>query len=314
MLTARVQPAHTTAFISNKGGVGKTHIAVNLAIQLVKEGRRVLLVDTDLSSANADLRLGVRPAKTLMDFFEKRSDIFECLVPSGYGVHFLAGRSGDFGMANLKHQQKIRLLRAFDRLVQRGGYTDIFFDLGAGIGNRVLDFALVADECVIVATPTDIISAYAALKACWVRHTGLSDMLYFKDRTKAFTSDPSKTGINGTGGLRMNFIVNQADNLAEAKKVYLKILDVARTFFYTENGRTNMPIRYLGGIPYVQGLLRQAERAKIPATAMFPYHPFSQAIREITNVMIEKREVAPNRLNIPFTQRVRGVVRTWVGT
>jgi flagellar biosynthesis protein FlhG len=300
--------ARTIAFISNKGGVGKTHIAINLAIQYAKEGRRVLLVDTDLGSANADLRLGIRPLVTLNDFFERRSDIFQCLVPTEYGFHFLAGKSGEFKLANLAHQQKIRLLRAFDRLVHEGGYTDIFFDLGAGIGSRVLDFALVCDECVIVATPQDIVAAYAALKACWTRYTSLSEMHYFKRKTvgKIIRS------ADDNRRLRINFLVNQVENLQEAKRVYLRILDVARTFFYTDEGQSLLPLRYIGGVPYVHGLLRTAERSKVPALVMYPHHPFAKSVHDISLVMLDKQAVAPNRMDVPFGDRVRGMVQAWV--
>lgn len=304
-------PARTVAFISNKGGVGKTHIAISLALQFAREGRRVLLIDTDLGSANTDIRLGIRPSSTLNDFYEKRVDIFDCLIPTKYGFHFLAGKSGEFKLANLGHQQKIRLLKGFDRLVRDGGYTDILFDLGAGIGSRVLDFALVSDEMVIVATPQDIVAAYAALKACWIRYTRLSDMHYFKNKQIFLSGDGM--GIPGEQRLRINFVVNMVDNLEEGKRVYLRILDVARMFFYTKDGKSQLPLRYLGGIPYVQGLLRQAERGMVPVTVMFPHHPFTRAIREISSLYLKTKAIAPNRLHVPFSDRVLGVVKAWVG-
>ena len=302
-------PARTFAFISNKGGVGKTHLAINIALQFAREGRRILLIDTDLGSANADLRLGVRTAATLSDFFERRADIFDCIVPTTYGIHFIAGKSGEFKLANLAHQQKIRLMRAFDRLVRDGGYTDIFFDLGAGIGSRVLDFALVADELVIVATPQDIVAAYAALKACWIRYNSLGEMHYFRNK-KTFIA--GELGGDSGRRLRINFIINQVENLDEGKRVYLRILDVARTFFYTPEGRAKLPLKYIGGIPYVHGLLRQAERSKVPATVLFPYHPFTQAVHDVANVFLDLSAKAPDKIQVPFTDRVKDVVRAWV--
>jgi MinD-like ATPase involved in chromosome partitioning or flagellar assembly len=308
-------PARTVAFISNKGGVGKTHISVNLAIQCAREGRRVLLADTDLGSANADTRLGVRPSKTLLDFYERRADIFQCLTPTNYGVHFLAGRSGEFALANLAHSQKVRLMKAFDRLVEQGGYDEVFFDLGAGIGSRVLDFALVADECVIVATPTDIVAAYSALKATWIRFNELREMRFFKERLKA--NEPFFLATTGDGrapGPRVNFIVNQVDNLREGKQVFLRILDVSRSWFYQEDGRWGFSVRYLGGIPYVYGLLREAERARVPAIIRFPHDAFSHAIREISGVLLARQALAPDRLRISFGDRVRGVLNRWATT
>jgi MinD-like ATPase involved in chromosome partitioning or flagellar assembly len=298
--------------MSNKGGVGKTHLAVNIAIHCAREGNRVLLVDADLGSANADIRLGARPRATLLDFYERRAEIFDCLSPTSYGIHFLAGCNGDFALANLGHQEKIRLLRGFDRLVKRGGYTHIFFDLGAGIGTRVLDFALVTDECVIVATPADIVSAYAALKACWVRYGNLCQMHYFKDHTRAKEIFTDATTIHQPSGLRIGFLLNQVNSLEEGKRVYFRILDVARTFFQAPEEMPPLRIRYIGGIPYVHGLLRESERNKLPAIVMYPYHPFSHAIREVSEVLLEKHTLAPNHLAIPFTDRVRDVIRTLV--
>lgn len=298
--------------MSNKGGVGKTHLAVNLAIHCARLGNRVLLVDADLGSANADIRLGARPKATILDFYERRVDIFDCLSPTEYGIHFLAGCTGDYSIANLGHQEKIRLLRGFDKLVKRGGYTHIFFDLGAGIGTRVLDFALVADECIIVATPADIVSAYAALKACWIRYGNLCQMHYFKDRTsgKKDYFDPSTSNQNGE--LKVGFLLNQVTNLEEGKRVYFRILDVARTFFQTPESLPSMRVRYIGGVPYVHGLLREAERQKIPASIMFPYHTFTHALKEVSDVLLEIQPIAPNRLNVPFSDKVRDVIRTLV--
>ncbi len=54
---------HVVAVASGKGGVGKTTVAVNLAIALAKKGNRVGLMDADIYGPNVPLMLGV-PVET----------------------------------------------------------------------------------------------------------------------------------------------------------------------------------------------------------------------------------------------------------
>ncbi|MDQ3440042.1 MAG: P-loop NTPase, partial [Planctomycetota bacterium] len=51
----RRQRATVVAITSGKGGVGKSNVAVNLAITLAGAGKRVTLMDADLGLANADV-------------------------------------------------------------------------------------------------------------------------------------------------------------------------------------------------------------------------------------------------------------------
>lgn len=55
------------AVASGKGGVGKTSIAVNLAIQLASEGNSVIMLDADLGMANIEIMFGVRPKHALSE-------------------------------------------------------------------------------------------------------------------------------------------------------------------------------------------------------------------------------------------------------
>lgn len=59
---------NTIAVMNQKGGTGKTTSAINLAGELVRRGRRVLLVDMDTQgNATSNLQLTEVPAATLAD-------------------------------------------------------------------------------------------------------------------------------------------------------------------------------------------------------------------------------------------------------
>jgi hypothetical protein len=62
----------TISVISNKGGVGKTHLSINMAYCLAKKGARVLLIDADLGNADVSNKLGIFPKCHLMNFLQNK--------------------------------------------------------------------------------------------------------------------------------------------------------------------------------------------------------------------------------------------------
>ena len=71
----------TIAFMNQKGGVGKTTSAVNVAAGLSKLGRRVLLIDMD-PQAHATLSLGLSPEleKTTFELLDGTTTAAEAIV------------------------------------------------------------------------------------------------------------------------------------------------------------------------------------------------------------------------------------------
>ena len=60
------KPIRIYTIFSGKGGVGKTNIAVNLAIALQRRGKRVLIIDADLGMANVDVLWHISQAYHMM--------------------------------------------------------------------------------------------------------------------------------------------------------------------------------------------------------------------------------------------------------
>ena len=57
--------AQAIAVTSGKGGVGKSNLALNLAVCLAQLGRKVCLLDADLGLANVDVLCNLTPRLTL---------------------------------------------------------------------------------------------------------------------------------------------------------------------------------------------------------------------------------------------------------
>jgi len=153
-----------------KGGIGKSLLAASLGWHLSRLGKRVVLVDADLGGANLHTCLGVPgPSRTLGDFIHRRVEkIEDVVVDTPFPRLFLiSGASDVLGAANIKYQQKVRVLnrvRALDVDV-------VLLDLGAGTSHNIIDFFLVADVSLlaVVPEPTSIENGYRFIKSALYR-------------------------------------------------------------------------------------------------------------------------------------------------
>jgi flagellar biosynthesis protein FlhG len=82
------------AVSSGKGGVGKTNIAINLALAYAQAGKKVIVMDADLGLANVNVVLGVIPRYNLYHLIRKQKTLSEILVDTSYGIKIIAGASG----------------------------------------------------------------------------------------------------------------------------------------------------------------------------------------------------------------------------
>lgn len=246
--------ARVIAVTSGKGGVGKSNVAINLAISLAMLDKKVVVVDADFGLANIEVLLGLIPAYSLEDVIFAHKTIEEILTVGPEGVKFISGGSGLQKMANLSPKDLARIWISFAQLDKEADV--ILVDTGAGISQTVMQFILAAEEAIIVVTPepTSITDAYAVIKAI-SEHKESMDM---------------------------QIIVNRVENIKEGLDVFEKLSNVSKQFLGTS-------LTYLGSI-LVDKYLVQAVKAQEPVVLKFPKSNFSRSIEEISHILLDKQK------------------------
>ena len=89
---------------SGKGGVGKSNLSVNLAVELSKLGKKVLIFDADFGLANIEVMFGAIPQFNLSDLIFHGKNIREIITPGPLDIGFISGGSGIIGLNNLKRE------------------------------------------------------------------------------------------------------------------------------------------------------------------------------------------------------------------
>jgi flagellar biosynthesis protein FlhG len=232
---------------SGKGGVGKTSISVNLALQLARQGQRVCLFDADLGLANVNILLGLQPRHTLADVIEGRVALREIVIQGQDGIDIIPGSSGIERMADLEADQMQDLVSSFASL---DDYDWVLLDTSSGINRNVLCFSLSAPELLVVVNtePTSLTDAYALLK-----------ILFHNDYA---------------GAVRV--VVNQAKSLAAGELTYDKFRKAVRLYLERD-------IPLLGVVPQDAGMPESVTAQQ----ALVARDPNSRAARRLQQMATE---------------------------
>lgn len=251
--------ARVITVTSGKGGVGKSNISINLAIQFRKMGLKVIILDADFGLANIEIMFGTVPKHNLCDLIYKGKNIQDIITWGPMEVGFISGGSGIAGMSNLTREQLVCIIQ---NLAQLDALADVIIvDTGAGISDTVLEFLYASGEILLVTTPepTSITDSYSLLKA-------------LKTSSRF---NPETTSIK----MIANRIVREPDG----EILYNKLNAVVERYL-------KLPISYLGCIP-LDDKLSRAVMQQVPVSIQDSAAKSSLAFEKLANKLMKREEV-----------------------
>jgi len=256
------KPTRVITVTSGKGGVGKSSIALNMAIAMNRRGRRVLLFDTDFGFSNIDVMLGVRTRHNLMDVVKGNLDIREVIERGYEGVQFISGGSGVYELTQLDGSHLMRIVNTLKDLEDVA--DTIIFDTGAGVSDNMLRLICASHETLLVTTPepTAVVDAYALIKIIGERRKSA----------------------------RLNLIVNKAGNPSEAAAVMDGLVRIAEK-------NVGVIVNKLGFVTRDPSMQR-AIHMQVPILVSYPRCTASVNIGNLAASLIETPEIEHERYGI----------------
>lgn len=137
------------SIVSGKGGVGKTTVAANLGIALQQLGKKVCVVDANVTTSNLGLHLGiVHYPVTLHEVLKNRFPILDSLYIHESGLRVLPGSLSLEVSKNINLGGIRRNLEILDRK-----FDFVLIDSAPGIEKEAIASIEVADEIIVVTNP-----------------------------------------------------------------------------------------------------------------------------------------------------------------
>lgn len=263
---------HTVSITSGKGGVGKTTLVCNLAVELARRGQKVLILDGDLGMANVDLMFGKRGRLTLEHVLRGQVELREAVMEVADNIDLIAGGHGIYGMATLSSFDRQRLMDQVNQLNNQ--YDYLLIDTAPGIDENVLYLNSAAREIVVTATPdpASIKDSYALIKVLNQRYRET----------------------------RFSILPNMVATEAEARRVFERLSDVANHFLCVS-------LDYRGFIPMDLNL-RQCTKNQSLISSLHPHSQASIAIRDFAGTLSAGKGLNQSKGGLQFFwQQVSGV-------
>ncbi len=264
---AKMNKARILTVTSGKGGVGKSSVTINLAIQLSRLGKRVVILDTDFGLANIEIMLGLRPTYNFGDLMFHGKTLSDIVTLGPENVGFVSGGSGIHELANLSKDSILNIVR---KLYELDEIADIvLIDTGAGISDSVMEFVASSLEVILVVTPepTSITDAYALLKTL--------------NRNSVFNKEKASIRVIG----------NKVRNNKEegGRELFDKLSAVVDKFL-------NIELELLGTVPY-DDCCQKAIMKQRPFALEYPNSASSRALQDISLLLVDAN------MDVPMSQK-----------
>ena len=242
---------------SGKGGVGKTSVSINLAIQFRLQGKSVIIFDADFGLANIEVMIGAIPKYNLSDLIYRGKDLNDIIMKGPMDIGFISGGSGISGFGDLTKEQLTYLVYKIKELESMADI--IIIDTGAGISSAVMDFVVVSNEVILVTTPepTSITDSYSLLKAL----------------NKRDDFDKSQNHIK--------IVANRVRSYEEGANLYNKLNVVVNKFL-------NFNIEFLGIIENDDNMSKAVIQQK-PISMAYPNSKGAKSFKKISDTLLEKK-------------------------
>lgn len=243
---------------SGKGGVGKTSVSINLAIQFRLKGKSVIIFDADFGLANIEVMFGAIPKYNLSDLIYRGKDLKDIIIKGPMDIGFVSGGSGITGFGDLSKDQIMYLVYKIKELENMADI--IIIDTGAGISSTVMDFLVVSSEILLVMTPepTSITDSYSLLKA----------LNKHKDFSGATTC--------------IKVVTNKVSDYEEGINLYNKISIVVTKFL------NNIKIEYLGYINADDNMSKAVIQQK-PVCIAYPNSKAATAFEKLSASLLDMK-------------------------
>ncbi len=249
----------TIAITGGKGGVGKTSVALNLALTLARRDNRVLLLDGDTDLANVSIMVGLYPRKTLANVMAGECRLEDIILETDYGLHIVPGASGVQECMDMGPTESLRILRALYNLENR--YDYVITDTAAGLQAAGLHMIAATELACMVVTPdpASLTDAFSLIKVL---------------RRRGYNRIPS-------------ILVNMAQGASQARSVFQRLDAAAQRHL-------GISLHYMGGI-WRDETLRQSVLNQKPVALLPVSDPSCRQFHTLADMLDVRLSQLPRR-------------------